>query len=343
MTCETETQGKQDMPNLKTPFMDQILDVLRYYMNDPSSSFSIGSFGAIAEFHRDMEEELALNDTHPHLTIATERGALRVTPSTNMRPLAYESLSNRKNCWQQGVVFCLPQAEAQSHRRNVLTELGTDHEAIRETDKKAILFDMGLAAVNCDFCIRTADEELIKTLRQHDGKSVLDPDNPVMGAIVKNSPHRIAISKLGRLEVFQSIGQEKTPEGPHTHVLPKFLKSGRTHSANIPVPSGFIPCLSLYPASPMFDSLGNEKDFDQAACDAFDRLLSFWGNREYIKEKYRLINALKEQIPPETYLQPECRLGRTGLRIALRQQFRKSPDDSRLQIWQRMYDNSQID
>jgi hypothetical protein len=34
------------------------------------------------------------------------------------------------------------------------------------------------------------------------------------------SPTRVILSKLGRIEIYQPIGKEKTPHGPHTHLLP---------------------------------------------------------------------------------------------------------------------------
>jgi hypothetical protein len=59
---------------------------------------------------------------------------------------------------------------------------------------------------------------------------VFEPGNPAMGMILAANPHRVFISRLGRIEVYQPIPPPsgKSPEGPHTHVLPRLLKSGRT-------------------------------------------------------------------------------------------------------------------
>ena len=61
--------------------------------------------------------------------------------------------------------------------------------------------------------------------------------------ILAANPHRVFISRLGRIEVYQPIPPPsgKSPEGPHTHVLPRLLKSGRTHPATEPVPEGWFP------------------------------------------------------------------------------------------------------
>ena len=317
--------------------MPDIREELRRHLRDATSSFSIGSFGAIAEFHRDAEEPLSLDDSET-LTIATSRGALRIDLVEGVRPLAYETLSRRTACWQQGVVFCLPQAEGQSRRRSVLTELGPDAGAVRSQDRAAILFDMGLGARNVDFCIRTSDQALLGALREACGRSVFEPGNGVMGAIIAASPHRIALSRLGRAEVYQAIGREKTPEGPHTHVLPKFLKTGRTHSANIPVPRGWLPCLSLHPASPLFDGLGRRIPFDPARHERFQALLEGWALPAYRDEKARLRKAIGAGHRPDGYRAPKTRLGRTALRVALRQMSRTEGDSTALDAWQEAFD-----
>lgn len=232
--------------------------VLARHLGDPTSSFSVGSLGAIAEFHRDPDEPLVLDD-RPRLCVATQRGALAIGDCADAVPLAYQIPGPDGERRRQGVDFCLPADRAHGARRRVLTELGTDINAVRAADREAILFDMGLGAANVDFCIRTDDPGLLQTLRAALGRSVLDPANPVMAAILDADPHRIAISALARAEVYQPIGRTVTPEGPHTHVLPELLKTGRTHAAGIPIPHGLLPCLSLYPADPPRAGRGHER------------------------------------------------------------------------------------
>ncbi len=314
--------------------------ILLEHLHDPSSSFSIGSFGAIAEFHRDPDEPLTSHDPE-RLTIVTARGALRINQVEGVVPLAYETLSGRAERWQQGVVFCLPEPRAESRRRSTLTELGLDRSAIRAEDRDAVLFDMGLCARNVDFCIRTSDPALLVLLRQHAGRSLLSPPNRALGAIVEASPHRIAISSLGRAEVYQAIGKDRTPEGPHTHVLPKLLKSGRTHSANIPVPQDTLPCLSLHPANPLFDGLGRDRPFDRRAFARFQSLLERWGLPEHCAEKARVLNAMDQGEMPAFYDCPETRLGRTALRIALRQAFQGDDVSPVVTAWRRTFEPPQ--
>ena len=317
----------------------EIHRVLREQLDDPDSSFSIGSVGAIAEFHRDADEPLLLDDSE-QLTIATERGALKIVLTDSVVPLAYEVLSKQPGRWQHGVVFCCPKLLALSHCRAMLTELGPDDGAIRAFDRDAILFDLGLSTRNVDFCIRTRDPELLTLLRRHAGRSVLAPESRAMGAIIEASPHRVAISRLGRAEVYQAIDTVKTPQGPHTHVLPALLRSGRTHSATIPVPSGTLPCLNVYPANPLFDGLGRDKPFDTSSLARFRTLLELWGAPEYCAEKARAMDAIQRGLDAGAYDCPQTRLGRTALRVALRQLRQTDADNPILDEWISHFDSA---
>ena len=91
------------------------------------------------------------------------------------------------------------------NQRAALTEIGPDHQAPREEDREAILFDLGLGALQADFCVRIGDRSLAARLREHAGRSLFEPGNPAMAMILAAHPHRVFISRLGRIEVYQPI------------------------------------------------------------------------------------------------------------------------------------------
>jgi len=317
--------------------MSDTAQTLAHQLKDPRASFSIGSLGAIAEFHRAGDEPFE----HPgdgNLTIVTARGAVRIELAGDVVPLAYETLSRHRGRWQHGVVMCRPKDAATRRCRTSLTELGPDAGAIRDADRDAILFDIGLGAKNVDFCIRSAEPGLIATLRGTAGQSIFAAGNPAMAALLAANPHRVAVGALGRIEVYQAIAQGRTPEGPHTHVLPKLLKTGRTHSANIPVPRGLIPCLSLYPPHPVFDAMGRPHARDAGAAEAFDRMLRRWGRPDCVAEKDRLTAAFETGMEPGDYPRAPSRPARTAARVALRQLAQRNPDDALLGRWIAMLD-----
>ncbi len=327
----------------------ELLKLLRTQLEDIDAGWSIGSFGAIGEFHQRPDDVLTVNDSEA-LIRATEKGGIRIYPNSlnQIETVAYETLSPRAHRWSQGVVFCLPEKQALMNQRSVLTELGKDSQAIRSEHRKGILFDMGLAQTQIDFCIRTDNPELIAILRENEGKSLQAPGNPAMMAILKSHPHRVVLSKLGRVEVYQKIGGPDTggvsPDGPHTHVLPKLLKAGRTHSANVPVPEGYIPCASLHPASPVMGPAGEDIPFHAERYDAFLSILQAYGRSEYLDARNGVMQAFNEFADVDSFTTPETRVGRTAVKNTLRQIRRigEWDNDSRhgqwLDAWQTRFD-----
>ncbi|MBZ8118604.1 hypothetical protein KUD11_08065 [Roseovarius sp. LXJ103] len=333
--------------------MTNLEQILHDAMAHPEAGWNMGSFGAIAEFHhvRDEAPRLPIMSGTPQspdtpLSQVSTRGGLRLDTLKNVRPVAYETLSPKAHRWSQGVALCLPEAEAAMSRRSVLTELGPDAAALRPEDRGAILFDMGLAQPQVDFCIRTDDAALIDVLRAAEGASLMDPANPAMGAILKAHPHRVALTKLGRVEVFQPIGGPDTdgtsPEGPHTHVLPKLLRAARTHSANTPIPEGWVPCAGFHPENPVIGRLGEDKPLNRAAFDGFQELLRDWGPPEYVEAKAACWAALEQGTAPKTVDEPATRIGRTGLRNGLRQWRRLHGDSPLAAAWSAHFDNTAV-
>jgi hypothetical protein len=241
---------------------------------------------------------VACVDRSDALTRATARGAIRMHAERLevSQPIAYETPSPRPHRWSHGLALCLSDKDARRGGRSTLTELGPDQDAIREVDRRSILFDMGLNLAQCDFCVRTSDRALLEVLRGCAGRSVFESANPAMPAILRIHPHRIALTNLGRVEVYQKIGGPETggvsPAGPHTHVLPKLLRSGRTHSANTPIPDGLTPCAYVYPGNPVIGPLGEDRCFDPRLHDAFQTLLQAFGPRDLVDTKNRLISHL---------------------------------------------------
>lgn len=321
--------------------LEQILET---GLQQAEAGWNMGSFGAIAEFHHVGAETPPLPPAP--LTQVTQRGGVRIERLEGVRPVAYETLSPRAHRWSQAVSLCLPADEAMMHRRDVLTELGADDAALREEDRNAVLFDMGLAQPQVDFCIRTNDPELLTVLRANAGRSLMEQGNPTMAAILKAHPHRVALTRLGRVEVYQMIGGPDTggtsPEGPHTHVLPKLLRAGRSHSANAPIPDGWVPCTGFHPENPVAGRLGEDKDFNREAFDAFQTLLHAWGPEEYLEVKSACWAALEQEKEPDALSEPDTRIGRTGMRNGLRQWRQLHGDSALIDRWSAAYDASTL-
>jgi hypothetical protein len=229
------------------------------------------------------------------------------------------------------------------NRRAALTEIGPDHQAPREEDREAILFDLGLGALQADFCVRIGDRSLAARLREHVGRAVFEPGNPAMAMILAANPHRVFISRLGRIEVYQPIPPPsgKSPEGPHTHVLPRLLKSGRTHPATEPVPEGLVPCAHLYPPHPARDGLGEARPFDATHHHAFQRMMAACGDPAGLAAKRRVIDAVLAGEPPTAVAGD--RHSRISVRIALRQMKSQGHASAALSAWLASFDSAAPD
>ena len=314
------------------------IDLLHREISNPDTQWSLGTFGAIAEFSRDHGEPVRLVQSDETVSAVTPRGSIALKPSRNSRPFASEGVT--KTGWNQRVALCLPQDDCAMSQRVALTEVGPDHHAPREEDRGAILFDLGFGAVQADFCVRIGDRDLAARLREHTGRAVFEPDNPAMGMILHANPHRVFLSRLGRIEVYQTIPPPsgKSPDGPHTHVLPRLLKSGRTHPATEQVPDGWIPCAHLYPAHPARDGLGEARPFDAARHRACQAMMAACGDPEIVAVKRRVVDAVLAGAPPTAIA--SGRHGRTSIRIALRQMKSQGHASTALSAWLASFDSA---
>ncbi|KQT57086.1 hypothetical protein ASG52_03180 [Methylobacterium sp. Leaf456] len=263
---------------------EAVARLLRAALADPGTAWSLGSFGAIAEFVRDPDEAVtALPDAR--LGLATARGAIALDVLPELRPLAYETAF--ASGWNHAVALCLPAGSCAMGRRTVVTELGPDTQAARAEDRDAVLFDLGLGLSAVDACVRTRDPASLACLRAGVGRPLFDHANPIGPQLVAMSPHRVFVARFGRIEVFSAIpgAGGTSPEGPHTHVLPKLLKGGRTHAATTPIPAGLVPCGAIHPPHPYKDGMGMRIPFEPARLAAFQTLLERWADPDWLAIK----------------------------------------------------------
>jgi hypothetical protein len=296
-----------------------ITGFIRAQLAEGTTQWNLGTFGAIAEFLRDAGEPVSLIDEPGRLGAFTARGGIRFGDLGDIKLFASETAIGQS--WGHRVALCLHTEACAMSRRKVLTEIGPDPEALRDADRSGILFDMGLDRLQVDICIRTEDAGLIAMLRAQAGRSLFAPGNPAMGAIIAAGPNRVFIARFGRCEVYQPIppADGKSPEGPHTHVLPKLLAHGRTHAANELVPEGFVPCAHLVPAHPVKDAMGHARPWDGAAHRAFQAMLANHGSPPLVALKAGLLAAIAAGGRAAEFAVPADRFARHTARVALRQ------------------------
>lgn len=260
---------------------------------------------------------------------------MRIGLDAEARPVAYEMLSARAGLWLHGAAICLPAYRARMGARTTITELGVDGDAIRPRDRDGVLFDLGLGLETLDFCVRASDARLVQCLRLHEGKPLLDHAG-LIALLKEASPHRVAQSRLARIEVFQPIGQAggASPEGPHTHLLPELFRVHRSHASTLPIPEGWLPCVSVYPASPVQDDHGRVRPFDPVAYQRFGAWLTQFGEPTYVAAKQALFDNVRAGRLPRDVPRATTRLTRNAHRIAVRQLAHLDGSSPALAAWQ---------
>lgn len=210
-----------------------------------STGWSIGVLGAVAEFSRRADEPF---DTDGATRVATARGAIQIA----VNGAAHAVVCGSTGAGRSSIALCLPAPDCIMHACGIVTEAGPDRDAARACDVDATLFDLGLNSPYFDFYVRTADPAAVRRLRRGIGLPLFDARHSLLRDILAINPHRVFASKLGRIEVYQRIAGagEATPEGPHTHLLPELLRTGRVHAQGTSIPPGWIPCVQLYFGQP---------------------------------------------------------------------------------------------
>tara|TARA_R110001592_G_scaffold330696_1_gene612982 strand:- start:15519 stop:16574 length:1056 start_codon:yes stop_codon:yes gene_type:complete len=326
-------------------FTDAVALVQRH-LKTATTGWSIGSFGVIAEFHRDADEAAEVLVSSGGGAVVTGKGAIRIDLKGDATVFPYETPSRNRARWNQGVNICLPDDGAGRMAGRVgLTEIGPDGDAVREEDRDAVLFDLGLGLPHVDACVRTGDPDLIEALRAHAGADMLSFEGPAMTAVIATSPHRVFLSRLGRVEVYQYIPSQAnglpTPHGPHTHLLPRLAAHQRTHAANVPLPEGRLPCLSMYPANPLSDGLGNARPFDPGAHDAFQDIVQRFAHAGHLRLKRRVTEAVRQG---QMIDMPDMdRMHRALVRVCLRQIRCTNGETDTLACWRQMYEPGPAD
>ncbi len=213
------------------PLTDDPHAIVRRHLAEPANGWSVGTWGAIGEFQYDADEAGLVVDLDA-LSVASPRGALQVGELEDAQAFALVDDAGRT----REVAFC---SRRRGAGRTTIQALGEG------------LYDLGIGAPHIDMIVRlrSEDAETRAALRQGAGLPLLAPSNPAGAAIARASPTRIFVSALARLEVHQPIPAPggRSPEGPHSHLLPSYLQEGRAHPPDSPLPAGLYCGLSLYP------------------------------------------------------------------------------------------------
>jgi hypothetical protein len=312
------------------------MEVLDAQLHDPATGWSVGTWGAVADLERGPEEPAG----HDELAMWTARGGVRIESIERVRPIAYERCLRTQGSWRQALALCLLASDAVAHRRTTVTELGPDERAIGPQDREALLFDLGTGCACADFCVRTDDAELVAGLRRGVGRTVWDDSTGLHPLLTERSPARVVLTRAVRAEVTTPIPPPggTTPPGPHTHLLPKLLATERTHPAIEPIPNGWVPVTTIFPAHPLLDPGAVGIAFDNRRHLRFQALLQRYGDPLHVETKDIVGRAVRAGAKPWTWpAGPERTARNRATRVALRQLAHTDPGSPGLAAWRRAF------
>ena len=104
--------GQHTQPDQETR-TNQAVDldtVLRHYVADPTASWGLGTYGAVAEFHRTSDEPASIDTVRR--SRSSPRGALRIGSTQELHACAYEQPGHASESWSHVLTLCLPAARS---------------------------------------------------------------------------------------------------------------------------------------------------------------------------------------------------------------------------------------
>jgi hypothetical protein len=112
--------------------MTDLMEVLAEQAADSEVAWSLGTFGALAEFMRDADEPVVLARDDGAVSAVTPRGGLRIARHSDLRPIAWESPTTES--WSHRVALCLAEAQcAMSGRTAFMKSAPTARRCARKT------------------------------------------------------------------------------------------------------------------------------------------------------------------------------------------------------------------
>src|SRR5664279_3323619 len=162
----------------------EIAEFVGRSLEQKSGTWTLGCYGAIAEFVCQHDEECRVTVAGETITARSPRGAGN----------------------GYGAIFlAVLKAKANLPVATTLTPLGLDECAIQPECRDRPWFDLGLGRDDLRFCVRSSSEELQNTLNLASGLSLSDVLQSAGTMIVAHGPARVVESPLGRAEIYTPV------------------------------------------------------------------------------------------------------------------------------------------
>jgi predicted Fe-S protein YdhL (DUF1289 family) len=233
----------------------EIAEFVGRSLEQKSGIWTLGCYGAIAEFVCQHDEECCVTVAGETITARSPRGALRLTIGEQVR-----ALQLRVGNGYGAIFLAVLKAKANLPVATTLTPLGLDECAIQPECRDQPWFDLGLGRDDLRFCIRSSSEELQDALNLVSGLPLSDVLQSVGATIITHGPARVVESPIGRAEIYTPVPpmDGQSPDGPHTHLLSGHLTTGRATPLGIDLPPVYALGATFYPSARSRGSIETE-------------------------------------------------------------------------------------
>ncbi len=214
-------------------------------LSEGRGTWVMGVVGAVAGFTAAPGMPVDVTEHGDDLVAYTANGALRMKIDDDVRALTFEPPYSDA---PPRIVLAVKRERGRLPVAPGVTDGGNDGAALI-AEPGARLFDLGLGRKDARFCVRVNRGAARRAL---DRAATLPfaAALPLIGqALIAESPVRVVDTALGRIEVEGQIPapDARSPAGPHTHLLPDQLATGRALPAGMDLPRAYLPGAIFYP------------------------------------------------------------------------------------------------
>ena len=224
---------------------DDIRDFVTRTLADGRGTWVMGVVGAVAEFTAAPGQRVSVARDGDDLIAHTKGGAAKLRINDDVRALTFDlpdALSEPR------IVLAVKRERGHLGVSETIADLGEDRDALISGDGTR-LFELGLGRQEARFCVRVGQGPARDALEQAVGVPFSTALPALGGPLLTESPIRVVQTALGRSEVEGKIPppNAQSPAGPHTHLLPDHLATGRALPVGMDLPRAYIPGAVFYP------------------------------------------------------------------------------------------------
>ena len=215
-------------------------------LEDVKGTWVFGVVGAVGEFTAAPCERVSLIYEDDVILAHTKNGAMQIKINDEVRALTFEQSDPTIASL---ILLVVKKKSGNIPTANVITDLGKDVKPLFKSDNQR-LFDLGLGRKEARFSVRVASGSASKALKNTLGQNFKKAFPFIAEALIQESPTRVIDTAIGRIEVQGKIPppEASSPLGPHTHLLPNELETGRPLPIGMEIPSSYLPGAIFYPA-----------------------------------------------------------------------------------------------